>query len=266
MAVQRLDVGGYRLEIDVSGSGRPPVVFVPGLGDTSRESFAAVQHELDEATAVVNYARPGIGASDALEHVPPRSCGAAATELLTLLEQAQIEPPYVLVGHSLGALVSLAFAAQFHRSTAGLVLVDASDLSLYQSVGRFELPDGEQPGSVAFDVNESAQELLDHDIHDIPAVVVTSRAGRWLESKVPHLWHPHTLPELDDRWQRGQQALAERLSARQMVADVGGHYVQRDQPALVAEAVRWTISTIRATSRLAGWPTGLISSRGRDQE
>jgi pimeloyl-ACP methyl ester carboxylesterase len=55
---------------------------------------------------LVTYARAGVGDSDALADSKPRSFGAAADELRRLLEAADVTGPYVLVGHSIGALIA----------------------------------------------------------------------------------------------------------------------------------------------------------------
>jgi pimeloyl-ACP methyl ester carboxylesterase len=70
-----------------------------------------------------------------------------------------------------------------------------------------------------------------------PGIVVTSRVGRWLELETPDLWRPFSLEALDNRWQSWHKTLAADLGATQKVADVGGHYVQNDQPELVAGAI-----------------------------
>ena len=53
--------------------------------------------------------------------------GSAQTHaemLHALLTSAQIEGPYILVGHSIAALSDIVFADQYREATAGLVLVD----------------------------------------------------------------------------------------------------------------------------------------------
>lgn len=79
-----------------------------------------------------------------------------------------------------------------------------------------------------------------------PVIVVASRRSRWLESKTPELWHPFTLAELDDRWQANHAALAERLGGTLIKAQIGGHYVQRDDLKLVANAIRHTCNHVSA--------------------
>jgi pimeloyl-ACP methyl ester carboxylesterase len=56
----------------------------------------------------------------------PRDAQNIATELHTLLQNAQIPGPYVLVGWSFGGLYVRGYANQYRDEVAGLVLLDSS--------------------------------------------------------------------------------------------------------------------------------------------
>ncbi|MCB0128403.1 MAG: alpha/beta hydrolase, partial [Caldilineaceae bacterium] len=68
------------------------------------------------------YDRAGIGGSDT--GPMPRDARQIVVELHTLLQNAAIAPPYVLVGHSFGGLVTHVYAAQYPAEVAGLVWLD----------------------------------------------------------------------------------------------------------------------------------------------
>lgn len=241
MTAGLFSVGGYRLKVDAPTDGvdGPAVVLVSGTGDHSSDGFGEVIPLLS-GLSLVCYARPGLGESDPAPVTEPRGVLAAAHELHVLLAAAGIDPPWVLVGHSFGGLICEVFAAEWPGETAGLVLVDASDAQLFLDVGHPVIDDGEGPGTIPFDMAASVRDLaqIRESVPQRPTVVVASRPGRWLESKTPDFWQPYTLAELDDRWQKNQAALAERLGGDLVTAQVGGHYVQRDDPDLVAKAIR----------------------------
>jgi pimeloyl-ACP methyl ester carboxylesterase len=54
----------------------------------------------------------------------PRGADRVAGELDALLEATPIEPPYVVVGHSIGAVNALVYASQHENVVDGLVLLD----------------------------------------------------------------------------------------------------------------------------------------------
>lgn len=113
--------GGRRMNILCVGTGTPTVVFESGLGDPIR-AWAGVQPHIAKRTRACSYDRAGLGFSD-----PSGRSGTASNavdDLHLLLNAASIRPPYVLVGHSMGAMYVRLFAARHRFEVAGLVLVD----------------------------------------------------------------------------------------------------------------------------------------------
>ena len=120
-----VDVGGYRIHLQVQGDDRagPTVVLEAGLGSFS-PNWYWVQQALAPHVRVVSYDRAGLGWSD--PSPAPRDAATMAVELHAALHAAGIPGPYVLAGHSFGGLVVRAFADAYRPETSGLVLVDAS--------------------------------------------------------------------------------------------------------------------------------------------
>lgn len=119
----RVDVGGYRMHMLCMGVGEPTVVLDSGLGDYSIH-WRRVQGEIASVTRTCSYDRAGLGWSDPSPRA--RTSAAIAEELHTLLHRAGIQPPYVLVGHSMGGLNVRMFQSQYPSETVGMTLVDAS--------------------------------------------------------------------------------------------------------------------------------------------
>lgn len=118
-----IDVGGYQLHINCSGNGGPTVVLDAGMGCNSLE-WALVQPEIAKFAQVCSYDRAGYGWSD--ESPLPRTSQNSVHELHTLLHNAGIPGPYILVGHSLGGMNMRLFASLYPEKVAGIVLVDAA--------------------------------------------------------------------------------------------------------------------------------------------
>ena len=116
-----IDVGGFRLHLHCSGSGRPAVVMDSALAGSSI-SWSLIQPDVSRLTCACSYDRAGFGWSDA--GPMPRTAGRVADELRVLLDHGGVAPPFVLVGHSFGGLVMRIFAARYRSDVSGLVLVD----------------------------------------------------------------------------------------------------------------------------------------------
>ncbi|MFN8374559.1 MAG: alpha/beta hydrolase [Anaerolineae bacterium] len=121
---QMIDVGGYSLHIYCVGEGSPTVIMDSGLGGASLD-WALVQPDVAQTTRVCTFDRAGMGWSDVGPN--PRDAQQIVGELHTLLTNAQIAPPYVMVGHSNGGLRIQLYAALYPDEVAGLVLVDPTD-------------------------------------------------------------------------------------------------------------------------------------------
>lgn len=118
---QLIDVGGYRLHIHCIGEGSPTVILEAGTGGSSLD-WSLVQPALAATTRVCAYDRAGYGWSD--NATSPRTSQQTTAELHTLLTNANIDGPYVLVGHSIGVIHTEAYLDSYPTEVAGLVMVD----------------------------------------------------------------------------------------------------------------------------------------------
>lgn len=118
---QLVDVGGYRLHLYCTGQGSPTVILESGQA-SSLAVWSWIQPQVAQTTQVCAYDRAGIGWSEAGPE--PRDARHLAAELHTLLTNAEIAAPYVLVGHSFGGPVTRLYAADYPTQVAGLVWLD----------------------------------------------------------------------------------------------------------------------------------------------
>lgn len=122
---QLVDVGGYRLHLHCIGEGSPIVVLEAGSGGKGVIAWSLVQNQMAATTRVCSYDRAGLGWSDPDPADQPRPSLQVAKSLHTLLHNARIDGPYVLVGHSSGGPHVRNFAYQYPDEVAGMVLVDS---------------------------------------------------------------------------------------------------------------------------------------------
>jgi pimeloyl-ACP methyl ester carboxylesterase len=120
-----VDVGGWKLHLNCTaeaGAGQPTVILESGVGDFSVE-WSLVQPKVAAFARVCSYDRAGDGWSELGPH--PRTFHQIAYELHTLLANAGIKPPFVLVGHSYGGWLVRQYQAMYPSEVAGMVLVEA---------------------------------------------------------------------------------------------------------------------------------------------
>jgi pimeloyl-ACP methyl ester carboxylesterase len=117
-----VDLGGYRIHLYCTGSGKQTVVLSPGGGDYSF-AWYLVQQRLQSSARVCSYDRAGSAWSD--PGPQPLTLRQEAYELELALKLSGEKGPYVLAGHSIGGLVVRTFAEGYPDEISGVVLVDA---------------------------------------------------------------------------------------------------------------------------------------------
>jgi pimeloyl-ACP methyl ester carboxylesterase len=108
----------------VDNPGKPVVILESGAGE-NLYNYLDLQPRISEFSRVCSYDRSGIGWSDTASGAS--TAGQKADELVELLQAADIEGPYLMVGHSYGGLVARIYSARHPQDIVGLVLVDSTN-------------------------------------------------------------------------------------------------------------------------------------------
>lgn len=122
-----VSIGTHRLALNVSGpdrsAGQPVVIIIHGLTGTMTE-WAAARRCISSFSRVIDYDRSGLGSSEEGQDPPTGLTGAR--ELSALLKAANIEPPFITVAHSWGAILNLEFINMRPQDIAGTVFSDGT--------------------------------------------------------------------------------------------------------------------------------------------
>ncbi len=259
-----IPVGRHRLAATVFGAGTPAVVIEPSFRGAA-EDWEKIARTLSEETTVVTYDRAPYGASSAARDA--RTPRDIAADLDGLLHELGVTGQVVLVGHSAGGIYIRAYAAEHLDRVAGMVLVESSH-------------EGQRP---VLDPLRSRKSRLDAALV-IPSIIRESRQARRGGDRrsIIREWRtfrrataaPPPLPPggLGDRplvvltcapgdttapdpvylaWRDLHRDLA-GLSAnsRHVLSDSAGHYLNLEDPDLVASAIRDVVRCARSGARL----------------
>ena len=119
-----VDIGGRSLNIYCSGEAGPTVILESDIGAPGY-AWLLIQREIAKFARACWYDRAGFGWSDPGPF--PNHSDSVARDLHKLLTAAKVPPPYVLVGHSMGAFHVRVYNGFFPSEAVGMVLVDPMD-------------------------------------------------------------------------------------------------------------------------------------------
>jgi pimeloyl-ACP methyl ester carboxylesterase len=132
---QSVPIGGRCIKQDrqriyyrTLGKGRPTMIFASGTGFPADGWFDAnIATKMAEKIAVFSYDRIyTFNSCPNKNNYMPVTARDVVAQLHQLLQNENIKPPYILVGHSFGGLYMLLYAKLFPNEVVGLVLMDAS--------------------------------------------------------------------------------------------------------------------------------------------
>ncbi len=243
------NIGGYLLAYECAGTGRPAVVLEAGYTASGIDTYGrAILPAQARRTRVCTYDRAGDGLSDARPaFVRPLTGVTQARELHTLLHVIHVRPPYVLVGHSYGGMITREFAALYPGEVSGMVLLDASsepEVAVYDRLHAGPWIDGTvQPApNQRINIHDTVHQLERAPrLGRMPLIVITAGIlqDRWLK----------TVPQLEAR---AQTRLAGLSADSIHVLDRGiGHLIPALDPQIVIAATRAVLAAAASGHALA---------------
>jgi pimeloyl-ACP methyl ester carboxylesterase len=264
---------GHYLHVVREGDGSPAVVFEAGLAATSL-SWARVQPLASATSSTFSYDRAGLGWSQPLRLQP--MLDQLLDDLHGVVTWAGGGEPVVLVGHSFGALVLLAYARRFPKCVGGMVLVEPVSLANWAKCSDSDLQRLRMGAALSrrgawmaeIGVVRAALMLLLHGGQRWSQQIGKRAAGpgsATLErltgevSKLPReLW-----PAIAAHWSRSQsfRAMAGMLEALPVCAvDVGDVTLPAEMPVAILSAASATPDDLRERD---SWLAGVIEKEHR---
>lgn len=106
----------------IEGDGTPNVVFIHGLDADIFASFKKIVPYISQKYKTIAFNRKGYGG---VKYSGENRGGKiVAQEIYQSLQENNIKPPYIIVGHSLGGVYAEFFAKIYPNETAGLLMID----------------------------------------------------------------------------------------------------------------------------------------------
>jgi pimeloyl-ACP methyl ester carboxylesterase len=237
----KVNIGDYELFMVCMGEGSPTIIFENGLGMLARTAWEDVHPAVSTFTRACRYDRLGVMPSDPVPADIVRTTQDQVDDLIILLEIAEIEPPYVLVGYDIAGLNISLFVDQYPDLVEGIVLVDASHPYQFERWAEtdpeFEVPFavGEPTSRERIDVITSLAQAADiHDFGDRPLAVVTAASASRKNRNNP-IWM-----ELQEEY------VTYSTNSRHIIAERGPNIAINQQPVVVVEAILWVLDEIWA--------------------
>lgn len=277
-----VEIDGRLSHIYCTGSGLPTILLESGLDDRGSWSWAGIQDELSKISRVCAYDRAGMLWSEPRQG--PRDAERIADELHAILAAATEAPPFVMVGHSFGALMVRVSDARYPGEAVGFVLVDPSHPEqerrfpaevqelmkkgdsdppwLFRILAPYRIFTGERPtprtaywwrsfpegvlGELA--AADSIYEQATHtgSLGDRPLVVLSSGVSP-------------TMPGVSQEGNAAMRRILLELKAElaglstnsdHRIVEGAGHYVHRDRPQAVVAAIRDVVTAVRESAQV----------------
>ena len=263
----QLDGSAVRVQtigLETRKRGAPVVVFEAGLV-SSLEAWRSVVGDVSEMAPVVAYDRAGLGKSER-DGVRPAP-GHVTGRLRRLLRLVGAEPPYVLVGHSWGGVLTHYYAGRYPDEVAGLVFVDpapvltqplSGNLVPFQAIGAgpagFDAywstfgnvvsragPAAQAEFQVLRDLLQSEQSARDlRPLPKVPVVVLVAGQYLALPFHYPFDAKAHFEADLRHRLKLLQEWALASPDGLLLVSRTTSHSIPREEPQLIT----WGISRV----------------------
>ncbi len=215
----------------------PTIVLIPGLGAT-HTYFRSVFRSLATSSRVCSYDRPGLGKSPARIGSRVVNAELHADELLAGLAAVGESGPFLVVGHSYGGLLAREFAVRAPDAVTGMVLIDPSYSTQWQTDVRYW-----REGKSKIDMKAVQDEVFGKpELGKKPLLVITAGKG---SSK---------------GWHAEQQRMVKFSSnAYRVIVKNASHVIFATNPSAVVAGVTQVLESVRSDEPLPGCTDPMVA-------
>ena len=234
-----VSVGDHQLRVLTQGQGSPCVVF-ECFGPAYLEHMSRVQPAISKITRTFNYDHAGHWFSE--PGPKPRDANQIATELHQALINAEVKPPYILVGYSFGGPYIRVFAGKYPDEVAGMVFVDPSQESFMRWINEeWEMFNvitpaqrkAQEEWGCSWDSLNMASEA---QLPEVPITLITGML------KQDHPFQRHYLPI---KLRSHTEWLAQFDHANHIVTPHSAHAAPLSEPELIVRVITQMVDKVR---------------------
>ncbi len=253
---ETIALDGYSLSAVTCGNKKPTVIIEPGL-NVHKESYYGLQRRIFSHAKVITYDHAGIGESTRNDN--PRTLPSYVQELKEMIARKGLEPPYILIGHSLGGHIVRYFAELYPNEVAGLIFLDhphedwfryiRANWSVEEQNDYFKWWNPEITSEDQVKLIERREYDHNNDLirgkvipDDIPVLMFTADNYKHFRKD------PVAKAEDMQAWAEMQASLIENVKdAKQIVDWETGHWPHRDKPSEIAHEIIGFIDSVNST-------------------
>lgn len=235
-----VQISGCKLYAKLIGhnNGKATIVMDAGYGDYSK-AWESVINEVSMLSDVFIYDRAGLGKSESSSN--RRTSREMVKELNGLLNEAEIKPPYILVGHSFGGVNTRLYATEYHTEVCGLILVDSTPEN-YRERFLPTMPEELQQAynnQFVYEGNydefiESLNQLKEARRKlNVPLIVLSAGKKAHYSEESQVLWN-----------EMQKEILGISSNGKFIIAENSAHYIQNDEPEIIVSAIKAMIDNI----------------------
>lgn len=236
---QTIDIFSQTFEYQIVGNGSPTIVFLNGNGMNFKISWEKVVESIKDSYTCFQYNRDGIGKTSRPKI--DQTGDIVVGTVMALLENLNLQPPLILVGHSSGGLLANLIARLYPDKIAGIVFVDSSHPEQF----KLKIPKGTFLSNLLLKTiclfkrrNEISHfdkiESLVNDAGIFPQVPTYVLTGTKLSLGMSK--------ESMEEWKGLQRKLCclSQINSHVM-SDKSSHFISYSEPDLVVQAIEWVV-------------------------